>query len=754
MRILLIMFLSCALIGMLGAASPLEDVLRIGREYARRHPAPQNVVIVGIDDRSLAEFGRWPWSRQLHARLVDDLRRLNARRIFFDVGFFAPSTPAEDATLERALKQPGSRVTLAARYLVNAANGERTDLLPLPRFAPHADVASIDWDYASGGQVQRLPLGVHIGGRLIPSLSAAISDTPATEGSYPIDLAIDPQSVPEISAAAIIDRSVPASAIAGKDVVIGATSQQLNDNWLQRGYGLVPGVLIHVLGAQTLQAGRPIEISWMVPFALATLVMLLSFTRLRRRYVIAAMTATIGALLLAPLALDMHRIWTTVAPALLLALCALGCEAWRSYREYYRGQAKINAISGLPNLTALMESKDGDQTALVVARIRNFAEIHATLPPGEARALAEQITQRFSLGNAASRIYQGDEGIFAWFHEGTLDELPDHLEALHAICRAPAIVEDRRIDLRVVFGVDINTDRALPNRLASALLAADEADQAGDRWTVYEGAPGEEAAWRLSLLGQLDEAIAEGQIWVAYQPQLAIASGRLESAEALVRWTHPEKGNIAPNDFISAAERGGRIGNLTYFVLERALADVRLMNEQGHPFSISVNLSPLLLAESDLVLRVQSLLRRYGIPPHRLTLEITETEKIVDNRRAIAVLTDLRAAGIAISIDDYGTGRSTLEYLRTIPADELKIDQSFVRNMARNPGDRLMVESTIELAHSLGHRVVAEGVEDEEALRILVAARCDLIQGYHIARPMPFSTLACQLLKREPTKAA
>jgi len=516
----------------------------------------------------------------------------------------------------------------------------------------------------------------------------------------------------------------------------------------------VPGVLIHVLGAHGLHAGRPVEIPWPIPFALAAAAALLPLTRLRRRYAMVAMAMTAALLLAASLALEMQGVWITVAPALLVLAGALAAETWQGYREFYHAQARMNPFSGLPNLAALVEEAETASAALVVARIRNIAEIHASLAPEQARALAGQIGQRFSLGSATPRIFQGDEGIFAWFHHGTLDELPGHLDALHAICRAPVTVANRRIDLHVAFGADVDIDRALPNRLASALMAADQSDQSGDRWTIHRSGGGEDANWRLSLLGQLDEALETGAIWVAYQPQLTLASGRIGSAEALVRWSHPERGNIPPNDFISAAERGGRIGSLTYFVLERALADVRVLNERGYPFAISVNLSPLLLSEPDLLARIRALLARHATPPDRLTLEITETEKIVDNRRAIAVLSDLRAAGIGISIDDYGTGRSTLEYLRDIPADEVKIDQAFVRGLSRNPGDRLMVESTIALAHSLGHRVVAEGVEDEAALQILAAARCDLVQGYHLARPMPFAALARQLLEEKSIKAA
>jgi EAL domain-containing protein (putative c-di-GMP-specific phosphodiesterase class I) len=297
----------------------------------------------------------------------------------------------------------------------------------------------------------------------------------------------------------------------------------------------------------------------------------------------------------------------------------------------------------------------------------------------------------------------------------------------------------------VAFGVEIGSSRSLPNRLASALVAADEAAHHGLKWKYHDPESLENASWKLSMLGQLDEAIDRGEVWIAFQPQLDLSTNRITGAEALARWTHPEKGPIAASEFVAAAEQSDRIGKLTAFVLEQAILTAASINKRGAAFDIAVNLSGKLLSDKTLVKKVAFLLQRHGLDPKHLTLELTESAALTEEGQALDSLTQLRDMGVTISIDDYGTGFSTLEYLRTIPAAELKIDQSFVKGMADNRSDRLMVQSTIALAHSLGRRVVAEGVENRELLDMLTEMGCDVGQGFVIGRPMSLESLKRRL---------
>jgi EAL domain-containing protein (putative c-di-GMP-specific phosphodiesterase class I) len=334
-------------------------------------------------------------------------------------------------------------------------------------------------------------------------------------------------------------------------------------------------------------------------------------------------------------------------------------------------------------------------------------------------------------------IHQLDEGVFVWVStNGHEEAVIQQIEALHALFRSPIVIDLRLIDLSMTFGLDLDSSRPLLQRLPSALVAADSAAREGRRWGSFNPASLEDADWAMSLLGRLDHAIDAEELWVAYQPKIDLRLGRITGAEALVRWSHPHKGQIFPDQFIKAAEEGGRIERLTYFVLDRALETAALINATGRPFNIAVNLSALLLTNRNLVPNVTSLLEKHRVSPAVLTLEVTETATMGSEEDAFANLRRLANLGVSFSIDDYGTGFSTLDYLKRIPASELKIDRSFVSLLHKSQSDRIMVNSTIQLAHSLGRKVVAEGVENEEILLELRKMGCDLAQGYHIARPV------------------
>jgi EAL domain-containing protein (putative c-di-GMP-specific phosphodiesterase class I) len=264
----------------------------------------------------------------------------------------------------------------------------------------------------------------------------------------------------------------------------------------------------------------------------------------------------------------------------------------------------------------------------------------------------------------------------------------------------------------------------------------------------------EDASWKLSMLSQLDSAIDDGEVWIALQPQLDLKTRKIIGAEALARWTHPEKGPIAASEFVAAAEQHDRIGKLTDFVLEKAVAAAAEINRHGYPFTVAVNLSARLLTDKHFTMRVAALLARHSLPARFLTLELTETAALADNGESLDMLTRLRELGIGLSIDDYGTGLSTLDYLKKIPANEIKIDQSFVKSLCDNRSDRLMVQSTVGLAHSLDRKVVAEGVENREILDALMEIGCDIAQGYIIGRPMSIESLTKRLLSERRRKVA
>jgi EAL domain-containing protein (putative c-di-GMP-specific phosphodiesterase class I)/CHASE2 domain-containing sensor protein len=736
-RLLLWTAIAGLVFGLIGFGEIAEDYLRSTRNSLHRHNASGDIVLVLIDDKSLHAVGNWPWRRQQDAVLVDRLAGSGAKRIFLDINLSFPSAPEDDASLSDALRRAG-RVTLFSRSQIGQQESAKLiDGRPLPIFRRHAKLALATFRYNYQNAVWRLPWSGMVGGEKVPSFAAALANGDEPAGTtFPVDYSIDVDSIPAYSALDVLNGRVAAKQLAGKDVIVGTGSEILNDNFYVPGYGRAFGVQIHALGAETLKQGRPVDLGWVVAFVLAIGAAAFGAWRKRPGHKLAVFASAIATFLALPVFLEARLIFVDITPALFVLGTVGSVLAWRRFRA----GGLVNPLSNLPNLNALRLDRDGRNHALIAARVLNYEEIAATLPPNSERQLVEQIVSRLAVGAANRTLYHGDGGIFAWF-EDSRAPFGNHLDALHSLFRNPARVAGLSIDLSVAFGVEVGSSRSLPNRLASALVAAEEAAHDGLKWKFHDPDSLQEASWKLSILSELDLAIDRGEVWVAYQAKLDIASRRIIGAEALARWTHPEKGPIAASEFVAAAEQHDRIGKLTDFVLEKAIAGAAAINKRGQEFGIAVNLSARLLSDKGFTLRVAALLARHGLKPERLTLELTETAAVADNGESLEMITRLRELGVGISIDDYGTGLSTLDYLKKIPANEIKIDQSFVKGMIDNRSDRLMVQSTIGLAHSLGRKVVAEGVEQREILDLLIEMDCDVAQGFAIGRPMSLETL-------------
>ncbi len=286
--------------------------------------------------------------------------------------------------------------------------------------------------------------------------------------------------------------------------------------------------------------------------------------------------------------------------------------------------------------------------------------------------------------------------------------------------------------------------------LRCADVAMYVAKRASDDLAIYSSDQDRHSAERLALIGELRSAIEENQLIVHYQPKVDFARGQLVGVEALVRWQHPHRGIVAPTEFIPLAEQTGLIRPLGAWVLGEALRQQHEWRKVGLDIAVAVNLSTQNLNDP-LPDQIGELLARWCTPANRLLIEITESALMADPERAMGVLFRLREMGVRIAIDDFGTGYSSLSYLKRLPVDEIKIDRSFIRDMATDDDDMAIVRSTIALGHDLGLSVVAEGMEDGATWDLLADVGCDIAQGYFVARPMAAQQLVAWL--HSPTRA-
>ncbi len=743
------------LAGIAGIAGVVDRALDPLRFAALSHPASGQIVVVEMDAASIAQIERWPWSRDNHARLVDRLKQAGAASIVFDVDFSSASTSEGDEAFAAALRRSPGLVALATlSQAAEAGEALHIDSLPLPMFRDSVALQSVSIAPDRDGTIRRAPFGTITDGTPRPSLSAYVaSRSGAADDLFPIDFSIDQQTIPRLSFVAVRDGRFDPVAVRGRDIIVGATAVEMGDRYATPRFGVIPGVIIQALASETLRHGVPRSGGGTVPLILAiVLAVAIVLARTPRRIAVAAL-GSVAVLVGAVLIMQGWLLVTyPIAPALFLLLAAIGGRCAQHVLAQFREQQLIDEATGLANRKAMLVGlASRAQIRLGIAHIADLESLVAVLGQSGERDMVLRVADRLRLASRDGQIYRLSDRLLG-FELTDAEPTEDALAGLRAVMLQPIEVAARRVDIAITIGIADGEGKAVDACMTGAALAAEDAARDGVFWrqTVADMALLE---LRLSLMGELDDAIAGGQIEVHYQPKLAIGQNRIVSVEALVRWRHPERGFIGPDSFIPLAEQTGRVAPLTLFVLERVIEDLAHWHRIGIDLTAAVNISAKLVTSTSFNADVRALLARGLVPTERLIFEVTESATLADPTAAIAALVALRDLGIAISMDDYGTGQSTLTYLRTLPLAELKIDRSFVQHAHRNRNDGVMVRSTIDLAHELGLKVVAEGIEEAECLDFLRSVGCDLAQGYFISRPVPAAALV-ELLQQDRAIAA
>ena len=382
-----------------------------------------------------------------------------------------------------------------------------------------------------------------------------------------------------------------------------------------------------------------------------------------------------------------------------------------------------------------------DRAAVAVVDLDHFQDFNDVFGPEQGDALLVEVGKRLSAGIRSSDVLArigGDEFGVLFNEVRGVDATVALTRRIGDAFTAPFIMGEAKLTLAASTGLAIYPDHGADadTLLRRADMAKSIAKIARGTVEIFDLEQDVEAERRLVLANDLRRAIEVGEIGVNYQPKLEMASGRTIGFEALARWTHAELGPISPLEFIGLADHSGVITPLTFGVLEEALTDAARWRRSDSSLSVSVNIAASVLSGDDFADRVQEALARHDLPTDALVLEITESETLAEDRGAQDTVLRLAAAGIMVSIDDFGTGYSALSYLQNLPVGEVKIDRSFVARMAEHPGDRAIVTGTIQLLHSLGLQVVAEGVETVAVWDLLAELGCRAAQGYLMSRPL------------------
>ncbi len=427
----------------------------------------------------------------------------------------------------------------------------------------------------------------------------------------------------------------------------------------------------------------------------------------------------------------------------------------RRQTDELRHLALHDPLTDLPNrallgdrVTLALRAAERGATplALLLFDLDHFKEVNDTLGHHAGDLLLQDVAARLVEAVRASDTVArlGGDEFAVLLPDADAAGAVTAVGAILAALKQPFLVEGQRVEVGASIGVALapahGTD--VETLLQHADVAMYTAKRAGHGHALYDADQDEHSLRRLALMGDLHQAIAADELVLHYQPKIALATGRLRGVEALVRWPQSTGRLMPPGELIPLAEQTGMIGPLTFWVLDAALAQVRLWRDEGHALPVAVNLSARLLRDPGLVDTIVERLTTRGVDARWLEIEITESAVMADPAGALTVLTRLHDLGIRLSIDDFGTGYSSLAYLKRLPVDEIKIDQAFVKELTENDGDVAIARAIINLAHTLQLEVVAEGVEDAATRTHLAALGCDVMQGYYSGAPVPAAQLA------------
>jgi len=463
-----------------------------------------------------------------------------------------------------------------------------------------------------------------------------------------------------------------------------------------------------------------------------------------------------------------------VSSALVIALvgCRMACflNTLRLQTAVLEDVARTDAVTGLASRRLLRERLDtmlatrGDSDVFtLVVDIDRFAQINETFGYSVGDSVLREIGHRLVASVRSDDLVGrlgGDQFVVAMRRRPARIDVSDTAERLQFAVSRTMFVHDINVALDAAVGIastEVPTASQVDGEamLQRAHVALTAAKAGHTRVGRYEPDMDRDRHDQMRLLGELDTAIRDHQLRVFFQPCLDLESGSVDRVEALLRWQHPREGLIGPSMFLPDAERTGMLPAITALVLDEALAQCSALRRRGVNLSVSVNLSVRNLLDETLTEQVVAALAKYSVPAHALEFEVTETTAMTDPVRSVNALTSLRGLGVTIAIDDYGTGYSSLAYLQTLPVQTLKIDRSFVSKMNTDETDASIVRSTIDLARSLGVRVMAEGVEDAGTLDALRELGCDGAQGYFLGKPMSAEFLVDAVAKLDsemPTK--
>lgn len=746
--------------------------------------ASEQVVIVAIDDNSLQQIGRWPWSREVHSRFLQKVKSLDVKAVGFDILFPEHESEEVDQTFANEIRQLGN-VVLAVAPEMSTQGEIVSESLPIPVLAAAADrMGHVDYELEIDGICRSVYLYAGLGDAHWPAFSYAVYLTAyhkqpeAKRVSAPGSgwVREQPLYIPFIASGDITHVSF-ANVLNGqsdevlkdKVLLVGATATGLGDQLstpVSGAHRRMSGVEVNAHLIESLIQQRVLEYASVAVQIIYTLsvtflfgLALYFFGQSRAPMVLFSCVAL--TLLTIFISLQLFYLWIPPFSALVGAVLTYIVWGWRSQtivqgelfhlNETLLHQGEHDPISSLPNrkmfekiLTRSMinAKQTGCLVSVYIINPGQLKVVNDRLGFKAGDELLNQVAQRIQNALGKDAVVAKINGEFAVVQEAPHELRVNHVSGrLLQILQQPFVLDNKDYYLPPSIGVSVFPEDGLVSDtlINHAFTAMHRAKSDRKRGLLFFSQKmKQDLVQRSELESDLRNALTNNEFEVYYQPKVSTISRKIIGAEALIRWHHPSRGMVPPADFIPLAEQQGIIVEIGAWVLHEACQQTRLWHDAGYSFfHIAVNVSAVQLTESDFPLVLQATLEDTGLNPQALEIEVTETALMTDVDLTISILEQLKKIGVAIAVDDFGTGYSSLNYLNMFPVDYLKIDRAFVKDIDTKGDSKDITLSIINMAHRLCLQVVAEGVETNEQAQFMQENACEYLQGYLFGKPMP-----------------
>lgn len=772
--------------------------------------ARDDIVVVAIDDRSIAELGRWPWSRDIHARLLNALTQAGARIVGLDIIFSETGSPAEDQSLAWAIRTHG-RVVLAVAPEKTGPDGQIRELLPIPDFAISAGgIGHVHVELDKDGHARKVFLNAGLESAQWPFFALAVSRQLGYEIDMPeksylqiqyeeaianfsgqstgwvrnqpvfIPFAGDAFHFQHYSYVDVLNRRVPESQLKNSIVLVGATATGLGDI-LSTPRNRMSGVEFNANVLQALLEKR--QIMPLSPFHhLLLIVVIGTFTALfigvlsERWFYLVFLPALLLPVGVSWALFQSGAIWFAPVGAVLLQSGLLLVFAWwqsgqrrdaiTTLNDQVYQQLNFDTLTHLPNRHMLIHQIDEEirehtdhRFALVMIQPGGIKAINDRfgIKAGDQLllSLANKIKAAVNHSHPVARP-GGLEFSVLLCQQNSMEDIRHLASRLITLLQQPCEVSGESVYLTPSIGISLYPDdgtetEVLVSNAYTAMHKA-KADTRSDL-CFYSRQLRQQIEHTGLLQRDLRDAVFNQELELYYQPQVSSGQCDIIGLEALIRWNHPERGMVSPGEFIPLAEQTGLILEIGDWVLEEACRQAgKWCNSDGLEIRVAVNISAVQFNHT-LVDKVKYSLELNNLPAESLELEITESALVNDLSETRETLAELKALGVQIALDDFGTGYSSLSYLKSFPLDRLKIDQSFVRDLTTNHESADIALAIINMAHSLNLKVIAEGVETQEQKQFLQGQTCEELQGFLFSRPVPAAEITSMLTESSQSRS-